>query len=208
MIKKSLSVFLSVVLVPLAPGPNWVELKFRKIPPNRVEYVDNTVRIHVNKTSSPLLYDLRGLKTVSEFELEVEVHGESVKTTAATQFENDSFLRFGLIAEGKNRLRGLSRTFAADWIKKMFALAPPGKGIDKVYFFNLTTSQALVGKKRIHPLSEYLAEENIVWIEKPGRIKIKKKLDKPMSVAGLWLSSSGDNFGWKFDVTVHSIELR
>jgi hypothetical protein len=193
-------------LIPLQSATDWKELKFRSIPANKVHYSDSGLKVEVDSSASPLVFAFKEFKKVNGFQIDVQVQGEL--KTSGEKFEEDSYLRFGLVAEGKQRPSSLKLLFAPEWIKTLFSLAPKDKGLDKIYFFNITARKNLLGQKRIHPKSDLMSEENIAFLDKEKRTEqFKKAFSEPLSVAGLWISVDGDDTKSKFTTVLKKIEI-
>lgn len=203
--------FLMVAIVlPLEKSQDWTELKFRKIPQNSVIFSADHITVSVDQSASPLVYKFNRVQKVQRFKVEIEVEGGLNKTASRKpiDFESDSMFRFGLVATGPHTLNKLQRWLAAEWVQKLFALAPHGVGLDKIYFYNITQYEQLLSKKRQHPESEYLQEEN-VWLKKENQnhFVLEKILDKPLVIAGIWISIDGDDTKSKYMVKIKKIEL-
>lgn len=110
------------------------------------------------------------------------------------------------MAEGKNTLGAMGSMFAPDWVQKMFALAPKGSGLDKIYFYNLAIKPELVGKSRQHPKSKYMHEEYVTAFDPAAKSTVvTKKFDPPMPAAGIWLSIDGDESKSKFKIQIKDL---
>lgn len=198
----------AALVIPLQGSPEWTELQFSKIPANKVTFLDKEITIEVASSASPLIYRLPKPTQIAGFEAEIDIQGELNLPKKGNSFEEDSYIRFGFVASGENTLGGFKKMFAADWVKKMFALAPSGMGLDKIYFFNVATSSDLMGKSRLHPRSEYMFEE-VVAIRTPDQKKvlISKKFAAAKEVMALWLSADGDDSKSKFTLQLRSLQL-
>jgi hypothetical protein len=107
--------------------------------------------------------------------------------------------------------------FAPDWVKRMFALAPKGHGLDKIYFYSITSRNELLGKSRQHPKSKFMHEEYVFLAPipagestdtaatKPVSMSISKKFATPIAAAGIWLSIDGDDSKSKFEIKIKSL---
>ncbi len=184
----------------------WVSLSFSKIPKNHVQFNDGEMRVSVDQSAGPLVQKLEAPLKVSSFKVKGELKGLKKVETGA--FDEDSVLRIGLVAVGERTLNAVKRVFAADWIKKLFALAPPKTGLDKIYFFNLTNRPELVGKKREHPKSDLMLENVFHSLVGEGAFEAEFKLEAPLEVAALWLSVDGDDTKSKFDLTIRQILIQ
>lgn len=192
-------------IVPLQSGPDWQNLSFRSIKPNQVEHTINGIKVSVASSAGPLVYRFSKTKQVKGYRLELEL--KDGKLPHADGFGEDFYFRFGLVADGSNRLTGLKKIVAADWIKKLFSLVPEGTGLDKIYFFNVGPDEKKAGQKRIHPKSELMSEE-IIGALLPSKSSVfERDLEKPIAVHGVWLSIDGDDTKSAYTVLIKRIEL-
>ena len=185
--------------------PKWSVLAFNKIPQNQVTFTEGQLEVKVDKSAGPLVYKLDAPLLVSDFVLKGELSG--AKIPEKSSFDEDSVLRFGLVVTGDKKLTAAKRLFAADWIIKLFSLAPKGTGLDKIYFFNSTDREGLVGKNRPHPKSELISEEVIKVIDRQGQFEISHNLAKPLEAAAIWLSIDGDDTKSAFTIKLKEINL-
>lgn len=184
---------------------SWKSLSFNKIPAHELQFLDAGMKVIVKSSAGPLVYKLDSNLKINAIKIKGKITGH--KKMENTSFDEDSILRVGLVATGSQKLTGVKKWMAAAWVKELFALAPEGTGLDKIYFFNTTNRDDLVGKKRIHPSSGLLSE-NIVWLNKSeGTFNFTHKLDKPINTAALWLSIDGDDSSSEFQVLLQNIEL-
>jgi hypothetical protein len=198
--------FISALLVvPTGSLEGWKELSFNKIPKNTVSIIDSkSIQVEVNQSASPLIYKLPDTKKVSLISLQINVQGDLSKLST-NAFPEDSIIRLGLVAKGEKTLSWLQRKIAANWVLELFSLAPPNVGLDKIYFYNFSTSKELIGQKRQHPKSELMLEEIIASF--PETKAIEHKLAKPIDVVALWISIDGDDTKSKYTTTIESIKL-
>ncbi len=190
--------------VPMSPE-RWVGLAFNRIPKNRLEFAAGEIRVTVDKSAGPLVHKLEAPVRVNGFKVKGELKG--LKKKEAGEFDEDSVLRIGLVAVGDKRLNAVKRVFAADWVKKLFALAPAGTGLDKIYFFNLTDRAELVGRTRPHPKSELLVERVFKAVAAEGPFEAEYQLETPIETAALWLSVDGDDTGSQFELKLRQISI-
>lgn len=198
---------LAVIAIPTQTNTSWQEFSFNKIKPNQVSFSESGIINSVNQSASPLVYKLSKIEKIKSFEIELKIEGQ-LNESKPVEFEEDSYLRLGLVAQGEKRLSGIKKMLAADWIKKMFSLAPEGVGLDKIYFFNLANTKNKVGKKRLHPKSDLMHEEVVEYKTSDQKdIKIIKTLDTAVPTAALWISIDGDDTKSKFVTTIKTIKL-
>ncbi len=184
---------------------SWVVLSYNKIPPNQVSFNDN-LKIQVQASAGPAVYKLASPKKVIGFTVKGKVLGSKLVETG--DFDEDSILRVGLVGVGKQTLSGVKKLVAADWVKKLFALAPKGSGLDKIHFYNISNRNELFGKSRVHPQSELLLEKISKFFNKEGAFEFQVALEKPIETAAIWLSVDGDNSKSQFTTTISNIELK
>ncbi len=185
---------------------DWVVLSYEKIPANEVKFNDNLLKVNIKNSAGPIVHKLSKALKVSQISILDQVIGSKKTETGA--FDEDSLLRFGLVAVGKQTLSGPKKWFAADWVKKLFALAPEGTGLDKIYFYNLTNRSELIGKSRLHPKSDLLVE-NIVSLKGEGEgFELSHTLEKPIETAAVWISIDGDDSKSNFETQINLIKLK
>jgi len=192
-------------LVPLEEA-SWVVLSYNKIPANKVSFENSSLVVKVSKSAGPVVHKLKVPKKISGFV--VSGHFKGQKKLEANEFDEDSILRIGLVAVGKQNLSWTKKLFAADWVKKLFALAPEGSGLDKIHFFNLTNRTELVSKSRAHPKSDLIAENISLHFDKQGAFQFVKELPASIEVAAIWISVDGDDTGSEFETALSSIQLK
>jgi hypothetical protein len=208
---RSMSRLLAAVLIPLAPAGEWQQESFRKIPSHRISHENGQLSISVRQSASPLIYRLESPRLISGFRVEGEFKSLPRFKNSSLQGSkghDDFALRVGFIVPGDKKLTGVRKLLAADWVKRLYAGVPDGSGIDRVHFFNLVQSRALIGKTRTHPASDLIVEEFSGFVEKPGRFVFEHSLDQPMKAAALWFSSDGDDTKSDFDLILTKIEIR
>jgi hypothetical protein len=183
----------------------WTVLSYKKIAANVVSFSKSEIDIKVLKSSGPLVYALPEPRKVRDFRVLGTLRGQ--KALETTEFDEDSVLRFGLVGVGQQTLSGVQKMFAAEWVKKLFALAPSGAGLDKVYFFNTTNRRSLIGKGRVYPKSDLLLEKFVTLIDREGKFEMDVKVDPPIETAAIWLGINGDLANSEFDITLQEISL-
>lgn len=190
--------------VPLKEN-EWVVLSYDKIPANQVSFAGDQLTIKVKKSAGPIVHKLSPARKISEVIVRGKVTG--VKQLETGPFDEDSSLRLGLVAVGTQTLSGPKRWFAADWVKKLFALAPEGTGLDKIYFYNLTNRQDFLGKQRAHPKSDLIDEKVVGIVEADGKFQLKQLNSVPTLAAALWISVDGDDTKSEFETAISEIQL-
>lgn len=201
----------AVVALPLGDPTAWKELKFKSLPANKVSYENSALKIEVNASASPLIYSFDQIKNIRQVDVNLEIQGEmnSDQIKKWTEFEEDSYFRLGLVAKGEERPGKLKMVFAPEWVKTLFAMAPKGTGLDKIYFYNISAQKNLIGKKRLHPKSKYMHEENIVLFS-PDQKQTRLLVDLPqgMDLAGFWISVDGDDSKSSFSVKIREFTYK
>ncbi len=199
---------MAVMAIPLDKKEAWTELAFKKIPINAVSYSSTGTKVVVKNSASPLVYKLDKFYKVSGFEVILKIEGDLKNDPPEKTFEEDSFFRLGLVVEGKQKLSAVKRLFAPDWVKKLFALAPEGAGLEKIYFYNVGRTSSSLGIKRDHPKTDLMSEEVVAIRSKDvSEIKINYHLQAPVHIAALWISIDGDDSKSSFTTNIEKINL-
>jgi hypothetical protein len=210
---------MAMIAIPMGTSDGWLELKFSKITPNVIQRSETGTLVKVNGSASPLIHGFGKITPVDGIAAEVEITGNLNRLESWKEFEEDSLLRIGLVAEGPEKLGTMGSLFAPEWVKRMFALAPKGHGLDKIYFYSVTSRKELIGKSRQHPKSKFMHEEYMFLAPipagptvgstdspaKPVSVSISKKFTSPIPAAGIWLSIDGDDSKSKFEVKIKSL---
>ena len=198
--------FLGLVQIPTGDLKNWIALEYKKIPGNKVSVTGNGLNITVQKSASPLIFKIEQPVLVTGFSAKVIVHGNL--EPSKTDFPEDSVFRLGLVLSGTKTLNGMQKLFAADWIKKLFSLAPPGQGIDHIDFYMLGRPQDSVGSSRVHPKSDLLTEKIIdITDSKKSEYIFSQNFAKSLKVVALWISSDGDETKSSYALTLKDFSL-
>jgi hypothetical protein len=198
------------LLVPLDSPSGWEVLSFTRIAPHQVSFSRAGLRIDVRRSAGPVIYPLSPPITVSRVRAEGFVSARLTLAPTARQGQrgaDDYAVRVGLVEAGSRRLSGLQRLGTAAWIKRLFALAPPGAGISRVRFLNVAEATDHIGASRRHPSSDLLYEHVVTSIDARGRFVLDHRLPEPAQILALWLSSDGDDTGSTFSVTFERLEL-
>jgi hypothetical protein len=93
-------------------------------------------------------------------------------------------------------------------VRKLFELAPKGRGISRIQFFNVGADQGQIGRQRQHPISDLIFEKVVAAPRADGRFDFVHELEAPLETIAVWLSSDGDDSGSQFTVRVEQIELQ
>lgn len=185
---------------------NWSVVTYDKIPPNQVLFQSGNLKVEVRKSAAPLVYKFEKPKTIKKFFVKGLYSG--FKNPESNPFDEDSILRFGIVIPGENKLTGIKKWAAANWVKQLFALAPTGMGLDRIQFFNISDRTELLNTKRAHPKSKLIAETIVKIVEKPGPYTMEVVIEPPLVAAALWLSLDGDESSSEFtnEITEISVE--
>jgi hypothetical protein len=120
---------------------------------------------------------------------------------------DDFALRVGLVEPGTRTLSWWEKRTAADWVKKLFALAPPGKGISKIQFFNVGMNAAQLGRNQMYS-SDGLMEQTVVAApDADGYFAFTNRFAEPLNIIAVWISSDGDDTHSSFAVTLNKVEF-
>ena len=136
-----------------------------------MSFGNGRMSIQVNNSASPLIHSLATSLNANELEVHFTINGK-VNLDEKKQGDkgaDDFQLRIGLVFEGSKTLGFFQRQFSPDWVKQLFKLAPDGKGIDGIVFYNVYNDERLTGKRRTHPASDLLTE---IFVDK---VQIGKK---------------------------------
>ena len=196
--------------IPLDSLENWKSLPFSKIPANEVSIENKSLKVSVNKSSSPLVYKFSEPQKVTGFKVKAKWKGKLSIPVGKIQGEggaDDFILKFGLVESGTETLSWFQKKVAADWILELYKLAPEGTGVKQINFYSTTLQKDQVGKKRKHPLSELIFEERIQYIDSEGEFTLEKKFEKPMESLGIWLSTDGDDTSSNYELVITEMSV-
>ena len=195
--------------VPLADQASWQVLQYSRLPPHRVEFSKAGLQIAVDRSAMPLVHPLAKPFDTKRIRVKGRVDG-SLNIPAGRQGADgydDYVFRLGLVEPGTRTLGSIQRRLVADWVRKLYELAPPGSGISGIHFFNVAADKAHIGRKRQHPLSDLIREEVVAAPRPDGRFDFEHVLAQPLQTIAVWLSSDGDDTKSAFTVRVEAIEL-
>ncbi|MDE3067035.1 MAG: hypothetical protein KGJ60_05725 [Verrucomicrobiota bacterium] len=195
--------------LPLTQTNGWQFLQYRKIPPNTFRCISAGLVIGGTNSAAPAVFPLTNELTITELRVSGKISG-SLKVPPDKQGANefdDYTLRMGLVEPGTRTLSWWEKMTAADWVKKLFALAPPGTGIRKIHFFNVGTDAAQIGRSQVCS-SDGLMEQAVVAVpDADGHFTFTNRFAKPVNVVALWISSDGDDTHSPYAVTLNRVEL-
>ncbi|MDP1572074.1 MAG: hypothetical protein Q8L86_18925 [Vicinamibacterales bacterium] len=194
--------------LPLTMPSEWEVLEYRRIPPNALRFNEGGLTISVRGSASPIVHALAGPTAVAGVRGRGRIAGR-LDTTPARQGEqghDDFALRIGLVQAGTRRPTFLERRLAPGWVRRLFALAPPGTGIQQIRFFNVGLDASQIGWTRRHPLSDLLLEEVVAVPDREGRFEIHLDF-APVDTLAVWLAADGDDSGSTFEVHLEALTL-
>jgi hypothetical protein len=197
------------VSIPLGDQSKWEVLQYSRIPPHKVRFTKAGLEMHVERSAMPLVHALAKPFATRRVRVKGRVEG-TLNIPPGRQGEegyDDYVFRIGLVEPGKRTLGSIQRRFVADWVKKLYELAPTGSGISGIRFFNVAVEKSHIGKKRQHPLSDLIREEVVALPRADGRFDFEHVLAQPLQTIAVWLSSDGDDTKSTFTVRVEAIEL-
>jgi len=196
-------------ILPLDQTNGWQFLSYRKIPPNTFRASSAGLEIRVQKSAGPAVFPLPHQIHVTEVRARGTITG-LLKVPPKKQGDrgfDDYAIRIGLVEAGSRTLSWREKLVSAEWVKKLFALAPSGTGIRRVHFFNVGTDPGQIGQTRTHPLSDLIEETVVVVPDADGRFAFTKRFAQPINVLAVWIASDGDDTKSSLSVTVSKVEL-
>jgi hypothetical protein len=198
-----------VLNIPLDRTNGWQFLSYRKIPPNQFDATQSGLKIGVTNSASPAVFPLGRPMLITELRATGSIVG-SLKMPAGMQGQkgfDDYTVRIGLVESGKHTLNWREKLAAADWVKKLFALAPRGMGVSRIRFFNIGADSRQVGQSRIHPSSDLIEETVVATTDANGHFTFTRRFAQPLDVLAIWIASDGDDTKSSFQVTLQSLQL-
>lgn len=202
--------YFAVIAVPLSTPEGWEILKYRNLKANQIEFGQNGIDITVNESASPLIRLFKPPLALKRLMIEGKTSGKLNLKAAAVQGESgsdDFVMRVGLVRPGAKRLSWTQRLVAPNWILRLYDLAPPGTGIEKIEFLNVVQQNSLLGKSRVHPKSDLLTEAFATAVQEGGQWRIDKTWPEAREILAIWIAVDGDDTKSKFQTRVRSIEL-
>jgi hypothetical protein len=197
------------ITVPLGRTNGWLFIKYGKVPPNTFRATSAGFEIGVTNSAAPALFPLTNGLRITDLRASGKISG-SLKIPTGKQGEkgfDDYAIRVGLVEAGTRTMNWRERLVSPDWVKQLFALAPPGTGITKVHFFNIATDTTHLGRTRAHPKSDLMHETITGVPDANGNFTITNHFTKPIAALAVWISSDGDHSKSSFAVTLEKMEL-
>jgi hypothetical protein len=198
------------MIIPLHEADRWRIEKYRNIPANEISFTPKGMMIRVKRSASPFVYPLKEAIKLKGFQVKGKFLGLPKFAEPQRQGEkgaDDYAFRIGFVIPGERQLSGLKKLFAPPWIKGLYALAPPGAGIDHIEFFNVTQNPQQVGQERIHPLSNLLHENFITRASRDGAFEIQYTFREPLNASAIWVNVDGDDTGSAYEVNLSYLEI-
>jgi hypothetical protein len=195
--------------VPLADAQAWQQLEYRNRPPHKLRFSPAGLHMDVEGSAMPLIHPLPAKRQVAGVRVRGRVVGK-LDIPPGRQGEekfDDYVFRLGLVEPGERKLNFVQRQVAAEWVRRLYALAPEGTGISGIRFLNVGADASHVGRERQHPLSELIRERVVALPSASGRIDFEYRFERPIDAIAVWLSSDGDDTGARYGVDIESIEL-
>ncbi|MFY9313942.1 MAG: hypothetical protein WAO95_00105 [Burkholderiales bacterium] len=195
--------------VPLADAGAWQQLHYRNRPPHKLRFSASGLRLDVEGSAMPLIHPLPAKLRVAGVRVRGRIDGAFTVPPGKQGEEkfDDYVFRLGLVEPGERRLNFLQRQVAAEWVRRLYALAPEGTGIAGIRFLNVGADPAHLGRERQHPLSDLVTERVVALPAPDGRIDFSYRFERPIEAIAVWLSSDGDDTGARYGIDIESIEL-
>lgn len=187
----------------------WMSLKYRSIPPNTFRASPAGLEIGVTNSAAPVVLPLTNQPPVTELRVSGRITGRLTIPPGkqGTKGFDDYAIRVGLVEAGPRTLSWQEKLTGADWVKKLFALAPPGTGISRIHFFNMGTDPKQAGQTRTHPMSDLMVETVVAVPDASGQFAFTNRFARPMKVLAVWVACDGDDTKSSFAVTLNRLEL-
>lgn len=210
-LKSFQSYLFAAMVIPTNSLTDWKTEKFSSVPKNQTTASSNGLLIQVKRSAGPIIFPLKSKIKISGFKISGEFQNLPKISNPSQQGEkgfDDYPLRLGFVVPGKQKLSGLKKMMAAQWVKDLYEQVKDGDGIDYVHFFNVTQNPQQVGKTRTHPASDLFQEEFFAAVKHSGPFAYDYQFEKPLEAIALWLSIDGDDTKSTFNVLVSSLELK
>lgn len=203
----STPVLSSELLIPLVKD-SWKIVSYSEIPPNVVSFEDNIINIKVDSSASPLIYKFDKPLKLKSLAINIKVEGrlKKLEVPQGSKGADDFHFRIGVVYAGEETLGFFKKTIAADWVLKLYELAPKDKGIDKIIFYNTYIDKRLKNTSRIHPASDLIEEHFEFFLDENGIIKETIGLKTDKEALALWISCDGDDTKSNFSVKINEIK--
>lgn len=188
----------AVVIIPVSEQASFLDLKYSKLRPNKVE-VKKEVVIFVDESASPLFYKMPKVSAVKSIEVEGAV--EIVKGIDPKL--DDSYFQLGIIYEGEYRPSAFVKTFLPEWLLKVLSLSSK-KGVGKLSFHEASAEGKTLNKK--DSIRKIELEFSSATTIKDNKFTFKVSPEKK-NILGFWLRADGDDSKAKFKTTLKSLKI-
>ena len=195
--------------LPLNLSSGWKALDFSKGNTNRVEELDGSLKVIVDQSAGPLIYQFSKARNISNISFKGRTDGlvQLAGKPQGLDDTDDFVLRVGLIYAGTEKLNRLQLALAPGWIKELVHSSPNQTMISKLVLYNVANGKT-EWTKRNHPQSKGLIEEHIVQnLSQPGQIELNIETQSANPVIGIWLSCDGDETQSKFNVWIDALTI-
>ncbi len=194
-------------LLPIG-SETWQELRFGRIEPNKVKYERGGMTISVCESGSPLVRIHERPLRIRRVTVTGTVVGElkvPIDQPKAARFD-DALLRVGIITAGEQRLSGLQKRLAPEWLRQLDALVAKGNaGIGEIRSGLLVPFSEWVGESRINPKFDIFRDIIADAPELGGKFRITVELPDAPTTVGLWLQADGDDSASTFQIHIDQI---
>ena len=198
--------FSNAVKVPLLKN-QWFYTPYQKNFEHRLEFSNEELTIHVDKSAGVLAYKFEKPVRAKEIRIKGSYQGKlKLKSSLQGSKDNDDFiLRVGLIYSGPKKLTGIKKFFAPQWLKEIYSKF--GKeGLGNIDFYSTYSDNRLKGKRRDHPNSS-LIKEFFVHSALP-EFDYLIDVDSDRKAVGLWIATDGDDTGSSFKLHLSEISFQ
>lgn len=196
-------------VLPLGQTNHWQFLKYRNIQSNTFRSTRAGLVVGVTNSAAPAVFPLTNELRVVGLKVSGTISGSlNIRPSKQGQEGFDDYaLRVGLVEAGTHRLRWRERILAADWVKKLFALAPPGTGIGGIQFFNVGTDGSQIGRS-MHLSDKVSMDQTVETVPNhDGHFAFTIRFRQALDVIAIWISCDGDDTDSNFAVTLEQVDL-
>jgi len=196
------------IVIPLTAKSGWERLVYTNIKPNQISFEPTGMRLTINNSAGPIIYPLEKPALIDSLSFTINISGD-IQLDHHLQGEqgvDDFVFRLGLVYEGERTLNFIQRATAADWVKRLYQLAPKDVGVSYIEFYNIYSDSRLRGGQR--QTSGGLIIENFTeFVSLNEDMQISIATTNTHRVLALWISADGDDTNSSFDVVVKQILL-
>ena len=190
-----------------APTPQWHTFQYSKTPPNSVSFSKGGLSIVVNKSASPLFFDLEKKRAVQGVQVRGFLSGlpKQAISTSVKEQKDDLPFRLGFIEPSEDSPSWFQKLFLPEWLKKILEFFP-NQGVKKVHFLTLSPTQP-VGTVRLHPKSHLIEEKVVLRQETAGHFEFKHRFLPAISASAIWIQADGDDTQSQYTLTLTEIAI-